>query len=75
MQRSGGLLNFTANQDASAMSLGPSVCCSSPVLCLDLLDFLIWFSFVQLPHNERSLLYMGLLGGEKKTKQNGSVAL
>lgn len=23
MQRSGGLLNFTANQDASAMSLGP----------------------------------------------------
>lgn len=53
MQRSGGLLNFTANQDASAVSSGP---CALLVLCRGSLDFLIWFSFAQSPHNERSLL-------------------
>lgn len=52
-QRSGGLLNFTANQDASAVSSGPLLTrCSAGAS----LDFLIWFSFAQSSHNERSLL-------------------
>lgn len=45
MQRSGRLLNFTANQDASAASAGASV-------LLAPLHFLIWFSFAQLPKKE-----------------------
>lgn len=56
MQRNGAALGSAANHEASAMSLGASVCCSSLLLCLHLLDFLICFSFVQLPHNERSML-------------------
>lgn len=55
-QKRGLLLNFTADQKASAKSLGACVCYSSLVLGVDLHDFLICFSFAQSPHNERSEL-------------------
>lgn len=70
MQRSGGLLNFTANQDASAVSSGPSALL---VLCRGSLDFLIWFSFAQSPHNEKVCFHRPLRE-EKRKQQIGSAA-